>query len=302
MIYRNDPRRKAPALSATSVPVGTRRKGQDGTMHVVVANCYGVQRWKRVTSTATKGSSRSRKTTSNKQAPKKVDSGGTRRAPTTKAREFPVGTVRRGSDGGLWIVKRTTANYNMWVRASKSSTPIAPSWGSKKKRSVLPKAAARDSAPWRFTSTKKRSATSRRTQVPSSHAGGVDVSRVSLPKLASEVLPDVCPYQDLSKGAKAMVVRIATPLMQKLARSSLHKALSTYYGESKELIKHSLQEADKHTSSHARGEAVLAYLMAELVELSGSVAREDERGTIKAADILEAMQEDEELIRLKKYV
>jgi histone H3/H4 len=98
-----------------------------------------------------------------------------------------------------------------------------------------------------------------------------------------------------------MMVRLATPLARGLARSSLCSALSAFYGDSKELTKHSLSEAAKKNTPFGQCEAVLAYLMAELVELAGNAAYYKDRRTIKVSDVLLAIREDGELSRLEKY-
>jgi histone H3/H4 len=67
------------------------------------------------------------------------------------------------------------------------------------------------------------------------------------------------------------------------------------------LIKHSLSKATKKNTPFGRCEAVLAYLMAELVELAGNAAYYKDRRTIKVSDVLSAIREDTELSRLEKY-
>ena len=298
MIYRNDPKRKAPALSATSVPIGTRRKGQDGTTHVVVTNCHGVHRWKRLLSTAGKRASPKKPARASVAQKRSTKPNGMRSAPSTKARDVPSGTTQKGSDGRMWVVRITKARYKTWVRASTKSS--VASWGVRRKRSARPST----KKGWGVGPRSSAKKTSARPAGRSSHAsgeGGVDTSRISLSSLAKEAKNDVHPDHLLSKEARAMMVKLATPLARGLARSSLRGALSAFYGDSEELIKHSLSEAGKKNTPFGQCEAVLSYLMAELVELAGNAAYYKDRRTIKASDVLLAIREDEELSRLEKY-
>jgi hypothetical protein len=244
MIYRNDPKRKAPAVSATSVRVGTRRKGQDGTTHVVVTNCYGVHRWKRVVSTAEKRASPKKPARASEARKRSTKREGVRSAPSTKARDFPSGTTQKGSDGRMWVVRITKARYKTWVRASATSSMA--SWGVGKKRSARPSTKS-SVASWGVRrkrlarpSTKKGLAVGSKSSVKNTSArpagrslhasgeGGVDTSRISLSSLATQAKDEVHPDHLLSKEARAMMVRIATPLACGLARSSLRGALSAF--------------------------------------------------------------------------
>lgn len=185
-----------------------------------------------------------------------------------KARDFPSGHARTGSDGRTWKVKVTVAGHKTWVptptrkaspRASRSSRPNAPS------RRAAPAVKAARGATWG-----------------------------SLWSLAATALRDVHPSIKLSSSAAAALVKIVTPLARELARSSLRSALSSYYGHAKELIKHSISEATKHSTQEAQRRAVLYYLMCELVDLSGNHASYRGRVTVMPLDVMEAMRSDSE--------
>lgn len=290
-IYRNNPKRKAPALSATSVPVGTRRRGLDGNMHAVMADRNGTHRWRRVeTAKAANMTSTKRKKTRDqmmREAAKRLVGGMTksealrtvkrmnkfmptstkqrhrsgkkRCAPTASARDFPSGTRRKGLDGSTWVVKITKAKYKTWVRTAPAKRRVA---------------------------TKKRSSSA---------------NKISLTTLTREALKLVHPNQRIAKEATAIVVKLATPLARLLAKSTLRSALSAYYGGSKELINHTLSWVKSHGGGMGQAKAALFYLLTEVIELAGNHATWKYRSTIKPLDIREAMKSDTELRKLMKY-
>ena len=47
-IIRKDPKRKSPSESATTFKLGTKKKGNDGNMWIVVKNKNGIKRWKKI--------------------------------------------------------------------------------------------------------------------------------------------------------------------------------------------------------------------------------------------------------------
>lgn len=256
-------------------------------MHVVIANCYGVHRWKAVsTGTNSKRRSPSPKVVKHARTSKK----GSRSAPVQAARDFPSATTRKGVDGRYWAVKRTKAGHKTWVRT--------PTKG--------PRGARWESPPRRKRSPVKRARTPAHERAPraSSRTGQWEPASTKLQRLksmAKRVLVDVHQGLILSTKAAEVMAKIAAPLERDLARFELYRALSNYYGKSHDLIKHSLSEASKGSTSASKANAVLEYLFAELNEVSGNMAMAAGRETIRQSDVIGAMRGDTELVRVIKY-
>lgn len=111
----------------------------------------------------------------------------------------------------------------------------------------------------------------------------------------------VNPNRRLSTAALTKIVKIATPLKESLERSRIHEALVAFYGDSSEFVWHSLDQAEKENGKLSSSDAVLRYLIDELLELSGNCAANKDRATIRSEDVDEAIDLDEELAKLKKY-
>lgn len=118
--------------------------------------------------------------------------------------------------------------------------------------------------------------------------------------MVADALKFVHPGMKLSKLATAKIVKIATPLKKRLEHLSPRDALVDFYGRSSQLVKHSLLEA-KRCRPGEETNAILDYLISELVELSGNCAADKNRVTIQPKDINEALISDSELERLKGY-
>jgi hypothetical protein len=297
MIYRNDPKRKAPALSATSASVGTRMRGQDGKMHVVVANCHGVHRWKALST----GESSKKRTPSAKSAKRTTPKAGSvvrkRSAPVSPARAFSDGTTRKGADNRFWAVKRTKTGHKRWVRVPASKREQRTPRASPPRRKRSPAGRGTGQNRWaRSTGGEKRQGTGRGKAPTHAHW---EPTVAELEKLAVLVTGDTHPYLKLSTKARQRMAKVAIPLVRELARSDLHRALSHYFGDAKDLIENALKEASKAHSTATKSRAVVEYLFAELSELAGNEASES--GTITPKDVLVAMREDSELLRLIEY-
>jgi len=113
--------RKGPAQSAKLFDIGTKKRGADTrTWEIVSYN--GVKRWVAITprKTTTKRSSNSRTNTrqssrsgNNKTTTKRLNPN--RKAPSSSATIYDVGTKKRGNDGRQWIVSQSSAGVKRWI-------------------------------------------------------------------------------------------------------------------------------------------------------------------------------------------
>ena len=85
-------KRPSPSESATKFELGTKKKGNDGNMWIIVKNKNGVKRWK-------------------KHEIK-------RPSPSESATEFELGTEKKGNDGNMWIVIKNKNGVKRWKKKS----------------------------------------------------------------------------------------------------------------------------------------------------------------------------------------
>ena len=99
-IKKNKPKiRQSPTVTATIFEKGTEKIGNDGNMYVVDKNKNGVLRWIKKTHTPAKIK------TNSKQRP----------SPSDSANKFNLGTEKKGNDGQIYVVKKTSAGIKRWM-------------------------------------------------------------------------------------------------------------------------------------------------------------------------------------------
>jgi hypothetical protein len=86
--------RPSPTVSATKFKVGTKKRGNDGNMYVVIETKNRVRRWKKI-------------------KPK------LRPSPTESATKFKVGKKMKGNDGNIYIVVETKNKVKRWQKYKK---------------------------------------------------------------------------------------------------------------------------------------------------------------------------------------
>jgi hypothetical protein len=80
--------RPSPSESATKFKVGTKKKGNDGNMWVIIEDKNGVKRWKK------------------KNRP----------SPSDSATKFKLGTKKKGNDGNMWIIVENKNGVKRWSK------------------------------------------------------------------------------------------------------------------------------------------------------------------------------------------
>lgn len=108
-------KRKAPSQSAKLFEIGTKMKGNDGRIWEIVS-FNGIKRWV-VSSSKKPTPKKDIKYNSEQQTTKKStkSKSSSRRGPTSSATNYPVGTKKRGNDGRMWTVKKTSKGIKRWV-------------------------------------------------------------------------------------------------------------------------------------------------------------------------------------------
>ena len=84
--------RPSPTQSSTSYKVGTKKKGNDGNMWIIVKTKSGTHRWSKLTP---------------------------RPSPTQRATSHKVGTKKKGNDGNMWIITKTKSGTHRWKKIDK---------------------------------------------------------------------------------------------------------------------------------------------------------------------------------------
>ncbi len=87
--------------------IGDVKEGEDGNMYICKEKSNGKLYWTRYVQKTYKG------------APIKKDTKKTRKCPSKPAKEYDPGTVKKGEDGKMWMVKEMSNGNHRWFRKSK---------------------------------------------------------------------------------------------------------------------------------------------------------------------------------------
>jgi hypothetical protein len=109
------------------------------------------------------------------------------------------------------------------------------------------------------------------------------------------------PDMRLSSAAAAQMVRIVTRLTRELERSTLRRALSSFYGDSSQLVEMSMTVAQNCKKADKEA-AIVRLCFCELVFFSGNQASGKKQRIIRAKDVLEVLNDDYDLHKLIGYV
>jgi hypothetical protein len=154
MKFRTYKGRKAPRESATEFRKGVSKRGIDGNMWEIRITCNGVKRW------ALKSSNRGgakRKAASKRQSKATPRRSG-RKAPGSSATLYGAGTMRKGLNGKMWVVRKASNGVKRWVPSSGKKTASKRKPHTKKKPTSKSKPAKKSAAKKKKPASKRKPA------------------------------------------------------------------------------------------------------------------------------------------------